>query len=147
MESDPIDSVLIASAEGVRQPTIAGASWMSSSFSMATTMKRAKSTRRVMLLSRMGSPTCLLHTGRPWLSPSSRSLPRTIVQRVSLANIRLHASTWSSSSATRSSRASQLAIFTSVIKVREYTSCPSRVICQPQENMRRAAGGAWSRTA
>jgi hypothetical protein len=33
-------------------------------------MKTAKSTRRVMLLSRMGSPTCLLHTGRPSLSPS-----------------------------------------------------------------------------
>jgi hypothetical protein len=32
-------------------------------------MNRAKSTRRVMLLARMGSPTCRLHTGRPWLSP------------------------------------------------------------------------------
>jgi len=31
-------------------------------------------TRRVMLLARMGSPTCRLHTGKPWLSPSSRSL-------------------------------------------------------------------------
>ncbi len=54
-----------ASAEGVWQPTIAGASWTSSSFSRASTMNRAKSTRRVMLLSRMGSPTCRLHTGRP----------------------------------------------------------------------------------
>jgi hypothetical protein len=35
-------------------------------------MNRAKSTRRVRLLSRMGSPTCRLHTGKPWLSPSSR---------------------------------------------------------------------------
>jgi len=54
-----------ASAEGVWRPTIAGASWTSSSFSRAATMNRAKSTRRVMLLSRMGSPTCRLHTGRP----------------------------------------------------------------------------------
>ena len=32
-----------ASAEGVWRPTIAGASWMSSSFPSASTMKRAKS--------------------------------------------------------------------------------------------------------
>ena len=51
-------SATCASAEGVWQPTIAGASWMSSSFSIAATMNSAKSTRRVMLLSRMGSPTC-----------------------------------------------------------------------------------------
>src|SRR5881227_2594370 len=69
-------------------------------------MNRAKSTRRVMLLSRMGSPTCRLHTGRPWLAPSSRSLPRTTVHRMSLANTRRHASTWSSRSAKRVSRAS-----------------------------------------
>src|SRR5438093_5737299 len=67
-------------------------------------MNRAKSTRRVRLLSRMGSPTCRLHTGRPWLSPSSRSLPRTTVQRVSLAKTRLHASTWSLRSAKRARR-------------------------------------------
>ena len=36
-------------------------------------MKRAKSTRRVRSLSSRGSPTCRLHTGRRWLSPSSRS--------------------------------------------------------------------------
>ena len=54
-----------ASADGVWQPTIAGASWTSSSSSSACTMNRAKSTRRVMLLSRIGSPTCRLHTGRP----------------------------------------------------------------------------------
>ena len=54
-----------ASAEGVWRPTIAGASWTSSSFSRASTMNRAKSTRRVRLLSRIGSPTCRLHTGRP----------------------------------------------------------------------------------
>jgi hypothetical protein len=41
-------------------------------------MNRAKSTRRVMLLARIGSPTCWLHTGRPWLSPSSSSLPRSL---------------------------------------------------------------------
>ncbi len=52
-----------------------------------------------------GSPTCRLHTGRPWLSPSSRSLPRTTVHRVSLANTRRHASTWSLTSANRRSRA------------------------------------------
>ena len=69
-------------------------------------MNRAKSTRRVRLLSRIGSPTCRLHTGRPWLSPSSRSLPRTTVHRVSLANTRRHASTWSSRSAKRARRAS-----------------------------------------
>jgi len=66
-----------ASAEGVRQPTIAGDSWISSSFSRASPMNREKPTRRVILLLRMGSPTCRLHTGRPWLSPSSRPLPRT----------------------------------------------------------------------
>src|SRR5436309_10605290 len=66
-----------ASAEGVWRPTIAGASWTSSSFASASTMNRAKSTRRVLLLSRIGSPTCRLQTGRPWLSPSSRALPRT----------------------------------------------------------------------
>src|SRR6266496_3869339 len=54
-----------ASAEGVWRPTIAGASWTSSSFSRASTKNRAKSTRRGMLLSRMGSPTGWLHTGRP----------------------------------------------------------------------------------
>src|SRR5688572_10059651 len=61
---------------------MAGASWTSSSFSRASTMNRAKSTRRVRLLSRMGSPTCRLHTGRPWLSPSSRSLPHDCPPRV-----------------------------------------------------------------
>jgi len=35
---------------------------------------------------RMGSPTCRLHTGRPWLWPPSSSLPRTTVHCVSLAN-------------------------------------------------------------
>src|SRR6266540_3780734 len=120
---------------------------MSSSFSRAATMNRAKSTRRVMLLSRIGSPTCRLHTGRPWLSPSSRSLPRTTVQRVSLAKTRLHASTWSLRSATRARRASGPPIFTSALSFHEYTSCPSRVMCQPHENTRRAPGGAWSSTA
>ena len=58
-----------ASAEGARQLTIAGASWTSSSFLRASTMNKAKSTRRVMLLSRTGSPTC-----RPprWQAPGSR---------------------------------------------------------------------------
>src|SRR6266508_4264858 len=120
---------------------------MSSSFSRAATMNRAKSTRRVMLLSRIGSPTCLLQTGRPWLSPSSRSLPRTTVQRVSLAKTRLHASTWSLRSAKRARRASGPPIFTSALSFHEYTSCPSRVMCQPHENTRRAPGGAWSSTA
>src|SRR6185436_1818021 len=45
-----------ASADGVSRPTIAGASCMSSSFSSASTMNSAKSTRRVRLLSRTGSP-------------------------------------------------------------------------------------------
>jgi len=62
---------------GRLQPTIAGASWTSSSFSRAATMKRAKSTRRVMLLSRMGSPTCRLHTGRPWLPDTTPNRLRT----------------------------------------------------------------------
>ena len=43
--------------------------------------EQGKSTRRVMLLSRTGSPTCWLHTGRPWLSTSSTSLPLTTVRR------------------------------------------------------------------
>ena len=94
-----------ASADGVWQPTIAGVSCTSSSLSMASTMNRAKSTRRVRLLFRIGSPTWRLHTGRPCGSPSSRSLPRTTVHRVSLAKIRWHASTWSSRSMRRRSRA------------------------------------------
>src|SRR4051812_28422725 len=68
-------------------------------------MNIAKSTRRVMSLWRMGSPTWLLQTGRPWLAPSSKWLPRTTVQRVSLAKTRRVASTWSSRSAKRPSRA------------------------------------------
>ncbi len=98
-------------------------------------MKRAKSTRRVMLLSRMGSPTCLLHTGNPWLSPSSRSLPRTTVHRVSLANTRRHASTWSSISTMRVSRPIHRPKFSCLCKDGGYTSLPSRVICQPQEKI------------
>src|SRR4051795_12521533 len=136
-----------ASADGVWQPTIAGASWTSSSFVRASTINRAKSTRRVMLLSRMGSPTCRLHTGRPWLSPSSRSLPRTTVHRASLANTRRHASTWSSRSAKRARRASLPTTFTSALSFHEYTSWPSRVMCHPHENTRRAPGDAWSSTA
>ena len=115
-----------ASAEGVLQPTIAGASWTSASFVRAATMNRAKSTRRVMLLARMGSPTCRLQTGRPWLSPSSRPLPRTTVQRVSVANTRRHASTWSSSSTRRTTRPSQRTICTSALNVREDTSSAHR---------------------
>ena len=110
-------------------------------------MNRAKSTRRVMLLSRIGSPTCRLQTGRPWLSPSSRSLPRTTVHRVSLANTRRQASTWSSRSAKRASLAIGPAIFTSALSFHEYTSWPSRVMCHPQEKTRRAPGGAKSSTA
>jgi hypothetical protein len=45
--------------------TVAGASWMKSWFSRASTMNSAKSTRRVRLLSRMGSPRCRLQTGKP----------------------------------------------------------------------------------
>ena len=96
--SQRVAGAACARADGVWRPTIAGASWMRPSFVKASTMNNAKSTRRVMLLFRMGSPTCLLQTGKPWLSPSSRSLPRTRVQRVSLAKIRRHASTWSSRS-------------------------------------------------
>ena len=65
-----------------------------------------------------GSPTCRLQTGKPWLSPSSRSLPRTTVQRVSLANIRRQASTWSSISKRRVIRPSQRASFSSRLTMR-----------------------------
>ena len=44
-----------ASAEALRQPTIAGASRISSGRVMLSTMKSAKSVRRVMLLFRIGS--------------------------------------------------------------------------------------------
>ena len=134
---------MIASADGVRQPTIVGAWRISSSFSRVATIKRAKSTRRVRLLARTGAPTCPLHTGRPWLCPSYTLLPRTRVHRVLLANTRLHVSTWSSRSSTRSSRATH----PTDLKVGQYRYLPSRVMCQPPENMRRAAGRAWSRTA
>ena len=59
------DQAAFASAEGVWQPTIAGASRTRSSFSRASTMNSAKSIRRVRLLLRIGSPTWRLHTGRP----------------------------------------------------------------------------------
>src|SRR3954451_24781524 len=108
-----------ASAEGLWRPTIAGASCTRSSSSRASTMNRAKSTRRVMLLSRTGSPTWWLHTGRPWLSPSSRSLPRTTVQRVSLAKMRWAASTWASRSTTRARRPSRPAPLTSALSRHE----------------------------
>ena len=71
----------VGQGEGVRQPTIAGASRISWSFASASTMNNATSTRRVRLPVRMGSPTCGRQTGRPWRSPSSRSLPRTHSRR------------------------------------------------------------------
>ncbi len=40
------------------------------------------------------------------------------------------------------SRASGPPIFTMALSFREYTSLPSRVMCQPQENTSRAPGGA-----
>src|SRR3954468_5817171 len=49
-------------------------------------MNRAKSTLRVMLLARIGSPTCRLQTGRPWLSPSSRSLPVADIGEFAVVN-------------------------------------------------------------
>jgi hypothetical protein len=81
-------------------------------------MKRAKSTRRVMVRG-MGSPTCRLHIGRPWLSSSSRSLPRTTVQRMSLAKIRGQAATWSWRSAKRARRAIWPPALTSVLRRHE----------------------------
>ena len=113
-------SVACASAEGVWHPTIAGASWTSPSFPRAATMKRAKSTRRVMLLARIGSPTCRLQTGKSWLSPSSRSLPLTTVHLVLLANTHRQASTWSSRSTTRARRASRPTTCTSSLIFHEY---------------------------
>jgi hypothetical protein len=134
---------LIAIADGLRQPTIVGTWRISSSFSRAATIKRAKSRRRVRWLARTGAPTWPLHTGRPGLSPSYTLLARRTVHRVLLANTRLHASTWSSRSPTRSSRATH----PTDLKVGQYRYLPSPVMCQLQENMRRAAGRAWSRTA
>ena len=61
-------AALCAIAEEVRHPKMAKASWINQSFSSAATMNRAKPTRRVRLLARMGSPICWLHTGGPWLS-------------------------------------------------------------------------------
>ena len=135
-------SLPCVSADGVWQPTIASASWIKSSFSIAATMIRAKSVRRVTLLARIGSPTCRLHPSRPWFSPSSRSLPRTTVHRESLAKTRRHASTWSSRSATPASHASPPPTFTSAFRSSEYLSWPSRVMCPPHENTSRAPGCA-----
>ncbi|HSC90477.1 MAG TPA: hypothetical protein VLB86_02350 [Gaiellaceae bacterium] len=61
-------------------------------------------------------------TGRPWLSPSSRSLPRTTVQWVSLANTLRQASTWSSRSAKRARRATGPKTLTSALSFHEHTS-------------------------
>ena len=80
--------------------------------------------------------------GQALALPSSRSLPRTTVHRVSLSNTLLHASTWSSRSARRARRASGPATFTSALSFHEYTSWPSSVMCHPHENTRRAPGGA-----
>jgi hypothetical protein len=66
-----------ARAEAVLHPTIAGTSWISASLVRGSTINDAKSRCRVWLLRSTASPTCWLRTGRPWLSPSSRSLPRT----------------------------------------------------------------------
>lgn len=73
--------------------------------------------------------------------------PRTTVHRVSLANTRRHASTWSLRSAKRARRASGPKTFTIALSFHEYTSWPSRVMCHPHENTRRAPGAAWSSTA
>lgn len=53
-----------ASADSDVQPTIAGASWTSTSFMSASTMKRAKSIRRVLLLFSIGSPMLTARTSR-----------------------------------------------------------------------------------
>ena len=95
-------SAAYASAEGVRQPMIAGASWISASLSRAATMNRAKSTRRVMLLARMGSPTCRSTREGPGFRPL-RVRCRARRSTVSLANTRRQASTWSSRSTARTS--------------------------------------------
>ena len=55
----------------------------------------------------------------PSAGPLTQGDPRTTVHRVSLANTRRHASTWSLSSAMRSARASQDAIPTTALKVVE----------------------------
>jgi len=47
---------------------MAGACPISASLVSASTMNSAKSTRRVRLLARIGSPTWCDHTRRPWLS-------------------------------------------------------------------------------
>ena len=60
-------SAACASADGVLQPTIAVLVDKRVIFE-SRHHEEAKSTRRVMLLARMGSPTCRLQTGRPWLS-------------------------------------------------------------------------------
>jgi len=69
----------------------------------------------VMSLRRLGSPTWRLHTGKPSLMPSSSLLPRTTVQRVSPAKTRRVASTWSSRSAKRASRAKRRPTSTSAL--------------------------------
>ena len=45
----------------------------------------------------------------------------------------------------RASRASRPAMFTKNLIFHEYTSWPSRVMCHPHENTRRAPGSARSR--
>ena len=98
--------------------------------------------RRVLLLFRTGSPTWRLHTGRPSLGPSSRSLPRTTVHCASLAKMRRAASIWSSISSMPVRRPSQRPTDSWILIEREYLSWPSMVICQPQEKMSRAPGSA-----
>ena len=125
----------------------AGLAVRASAFSSGIDMNRAKSTRRVLLLSRIGSPTCRLQTGRLWLSPSSRSLPR---RRSSVCRWRTSAGTPPHGRrGRRSERAARVGptIVTSALSFQKNSSWPSRVMCHPHESTRRAPGGEWSSTA
>jgi len=55
-------------------------------------MNDAMSIRLILWLPSIGSPTCLLHTGMPKLSPSSSLPPLTAVHKLSLEKILRQAS-------------------------------------------------------
>ncbi len=98
-------------------------------------MKRAKSTRRVMLLSRMGIAHVPAPHGQAQTLALLRSLPRRRSTVCRCAKIRRAASTWSSRSAKRARRASGRRNLHQGLELQRVHVLPSRVMCHPHEKM------------
>ena len=119
-----------ASADGVRQPTMAGASCTRVSSSSAATMKRAKSMRRVRLLSEHRIADVAAPDRQPSLSPSSGrcARPSTAWARGrSGGRPRPGRRVPAEAQEPRDSSEDRDQGFS----LRLYRSCPSRVMCHP----------------